>query len=386
MVLTHIKIQNWKNFKAIETDLQNRTFLVGPNASGKSNFLDIFLFMQDIVKPGGGLQKALQNRGGLSKIRCLSAREKPGVELEFHFSNSFNEKTKWKYILAFKYEGKGRQRSLIMKEKVYENNEIILNRPNEEDIEDDWRLTETYLEQINSNVKFRDIYNFFNSMSYQHLVPQLLRNPNLFFNTTLSEQEDSYGFYLLERIVRTPSATRKSRLKKIEEALKIAVPQFKELKDVRDERGIPHLEITYEHWRPNAGKQQEDQFSDGTLRLIGFLWSLFEKNSLLLLEEPELSLHPKIVKQIPSLIYRISKSKKKKQQLFISTHSPDSLDDKGIGGEEVLLFIPDREGTKVLKASANREIHKLLESGFTPADAILPYTEPLNIEQLGLFE
>jgi hypothetical protein len=55
-----------------------------------------------------------------------------------------------------------------------------------------------------------------------------------------------------------------------------------------EENGRPHLEAIYDHWRPGAGKQKEDQFSDGTLRLIGLLWSLQEGDSLLLLEEPEL--------------------------------------------------------------------------------------------------
>lgn len=35
---THIYLENWRNFAKVDLDLQNRAFLVGLNASGKSNF------------------------------------------------------------------------------------------------------------------------------------------------------------------------------------------------------------------------------------------------------------------------------------------------------------------------------------------------------------
>jgi predicted ATPase len=146
--------------------------------------------------------------------------------------------------------------------------------------------------------------------------------------------------------------------------------------------GIPHLEAVYEHWRPNAGKQREDQFSDGTLRLIGLLWSLLESDSLLLLEEPELSLNSAIVKKLPALIHRIQK---RKRQVILTTHSYDLLSSKEIGGEEVLLMTPTLEGTKVATASNINDIKQLLEVGLSVADAALPHTNPPKIDQLTLF-
>ena len=71
------------------------------------------------------------------------------------------------------------------------------------------------------------------------------------------------------------------------------------------------MEAVYEHWRPRGAKQSEDQFSDGTLRLIAFLWSILEGDSLLLLEEPELSLHPALVRKLPGLMWRIQNKKKR---------------------------------------------------------------------------
>jgi predicted ATPase len=210
----------------------------------------------------------------------------------------------------------------------------------------------------------------------------LLRHPEAFSGPGVPG--DPFGKSFLDKVARTPASTRKARLTRIEAALRIAVPQLKELKDVKDEAGIPHLEAIYEHWRPHGAKQREDQFSDGTLRLLGLLWSLLEGDSLLLLEEPELSLNAGIVRKLPGLMYRIQRQKRR--QTIISTHSPDLLSDRGIGGEEVLLLTPSADGTKVELASSIQEVKDLLEGGLTIADAALPRTVPSSVAQLDLFE
>ena len=77
MIVTKLVLKNWRNFLSANVKLSDRVFIVGPNASGKSNFLDVLRFLRDIAKPGGGLQKALSDRGGFPKVRCLSARSNP---------------------------------------------------------------------------------------------------------------------------------------------------------------------------------------------------------------------------------------------------------------------------------------------------------------------
>lgn len=381
MIISRLILKNWRNFKAVDIQLGQRAFIVGPNASGKSNLLDAIRFMRDIVKPGGGLQDAVRRRGGVTKIRNLAARRDPVIEMAFHLSD---QKSEWIYSLGIQQFQRGRTQSLpkLAFEKVMKGDKQILNRPDSEDDKDDLRLTQTHLEQVGQNFEFRDIVDFFSSVSYLHLVPQLLRHTDAFTGPGIPD--DPYGRGLLERIARTPEKTRRKRLEKIEQALSIAVPQLKKLTDVKDEAGTPHLEAIYEHWRPQGAKQREDQFSDGTLRLIGLLWSLLESDNLLLLEEPELSLHAEIVSKLPALIYRITRSNKR--QVFISTHSKDLLGDKGIASKEIIVLTPDSEGTRVVLADSIGDIKNLLEGGMSPGEAIVPKTAPKNAYQLGLFE
>ncbi len=378
MIVSHLRLKNWRNFQVVDVPLKSRVFLAGPNASGKSNFLDVFKFLRDIVKRGGGLQQAVEERGGLSKIRCLAARKEPDVEIEVQLANGGDEPPLWRYSIGIKQYQRGTRSPYLVYERIWEGEQEILNRPDANDAKDEMRLTQTHLEQISANERFRDLARFFESVLYQHLVPQLVRYPRAY--TGPGVPGDPFGRSFLERVARTSEKTRKSRLRKIEQALKIAVPQLKDLAEVKDEAGTPHLEAVYEHWRPMGARQREDQFSDGTLRLVALLWSLLEGDGLLLLEEPELSLNAAIIRALPSIIYRLQRVQKR--QVIISTHSTDLLSDKGIGGEEVLLLTPTAEGTEVRVASGIQEVKDLLEGGFTVAEAVMPRTEPSNIRQL----
>jgi predicted ATPase len=375
--VNHIELANWKNFKAVNLDLPDRVFLVGPNASGKSNFLDAFRFLRDIVLPGGGLQKACSDRGGVSKIRCLAARQYPEVAIAAELAEG--DKRLWRYEIAFTQDNN--RNPLLTREVVRHGEQVILQRPDADDKQDPPRLSQTALEQINANLRFRDIARFFESISYLHLVPQIIRNPGSLSDN--GSMLDAYGRHFLERVAKTPENTRNARLRKIRHALVIAVPQLKDLRLEKDVRGIPHLVGVYEHWRPKGAKQNEEQFSNGTLRLLGFLWALQEGEGPLLLEEPELSLHSGVVHRLAGLIHRMQKARKR--QVLVSTHSAELLDVQGIGGEEVLMFKPDVEGTQVIQAASIPEIRVLLEAGMSVADAVIPYTEPEQSVQLELF-
>lgn len=371
-----LRLQNWKNFARIEVDLQNRVFLVGPNAAGKSNLLDVFRFLRDLASPGGGFQEAIRRRGGVSAIRCLAARRYPDIGLRVVVEPP-QANTRWEYELAFKQDAQRRAR--ISKEKVVRDGQVLLMRPNDDDKQDPARLTQTHLEQVNVNRSFRELASFFESVRYLHIVPQLVREPD----RSVGRSNDPFGGDFLEQIAKTQERTRVARLNRIRDALCVAVPQLAEIELARDDRGTPHLRGKYEHWRPQGAWQTEDQFSDGTLRLMGLLWVAMEGGGPLLLEEPELSLHPEIVRYLPQMFARVQR--RTGRQIILSTHSPDLLRDEGIGLDEVLLLRPGSEGTEVTPAGAFQEIRDLLQGGMTLADAVIPKTRPAHADQLTLF-
>lgn len=375
--LTHLYLENWRNFVQVDIALQRRVFLVGPNASGKSNLLDAVRFLRDLVSVGGGFQEAVRRRGGVSKLRSLAARRYSDIVVRARIGTDEQPAT-WEYELRFSQDN--RSRPVLARERVLKQGQEILVRPNEQDEHDRERLTQTYLEQVNANLEFREVADFLSAVRYLHIVPQLIREPD----RSVGRANDPYGGDFLEQVAKTQERTRKARLRRILDALKVAVPQLQELELWRDpDKGTPHLRGKYEHWRPQGAWQTEEQFSDGTLRLMGLLWAALDGSGPLLLEEPELSLHPDVVRFIPQMFARIQS--KTSRQIIVSTHSTDLLRDEGIGLDEVLLLLPGAEGTQVRLAASFAEAKTLLEGGLTLADAIIPFTRPARVEQLALF-
>ena len=385
MLITRLRLKNWRNFKKIDVSLRERVYVIGPNASGKSNLLDVLRFLRDVAKPeGGGLQKAVKDRGGITKLRCLLARKDPEVSIEIELAERIDEPAVWRYTLGFRSEGKGQQRLVVSRERAenLHDGRLVLDRPDDKDQSDPDRLTQTHLEQINTNRAFRELADFFGNVTYLHLVPQLLKHADQLGGYRL--ENDPFGQAFLERIAKTPEKTRNARLTKIESVLKVCVPNMRNLRFVRDEAtGTPHLEAMYEHWRPDAGWQREDQFSDGTLRLLGIMWSLLEGDSLLLLEEPELSLNEDIVRRIHQLIWRMQRQAKYRRQVFITTHSDALLQDKSIDPREVVRLEPTRDGTLALESSEDDKA--LIAAGYSVAEAVLPKVKPAQVDQLVLF-
>ena len=121
--------------------------------------------MRDISKQGGGLQYAVAQRGGISKIRSLSARNQSDIEISVTFNDSG---VKWFYSLVFAQNGHGNHEIYVKKELIKKNETELLCRPTGADKADPELLTQTHLEQITTNKEFREISRFFKGGRHSH--------------------------------------------------------------------------------------------------------------------------------------------------------------------------------------------------------------------------
>lgn len=381
MRITRIELKNWRNFQQADLVLSQRLFIVGPNAAGKSNFLDAIRFLRDLAIDGGGLQQALKTRGGVSRVRNLAAGNfNHGRVLISATVGDDKDARLWTYRLEFSTEQRGHRRPIVHEETVEHNGQQIVSRPEPEDRDDPDRLTQTYLEQVNANREFRSVAEFFASTRYLHLVPQVIREPD----RGADRVDDPFGGDFLQQVARSSQRKRTATLRRINSALKIAVPQLDALTLERDEEGRPHLEARYRHWRATTARQNEQDFSDGTLRLIGLLWALEEdgKNAgPVLLEEPELSLHSGIVRLLPTIL--AAAQRRTERQVFVTTHAADVMRDEGLGLNEVALLQPGPSGTIATLVSDIDDVRQEVEElGLSLADALPARTQPPDLDRL----
>ena len=367
MRIVHLEASNWRNFKNVSFDMGERLFIVGPNASGKSNLLDLFRFLSDVAAADGGLSSAIERRGGLSKVRSLFARNNARGRLVVDVTMKQDEETTWRYRLAVRGEKGGHNRPIVDEELVEKNGEVLLSRPNEDDKADPERLTQTHLQQTASNKDFRSIAEHLARVQYFHLVPQIIRDPS----RTRMGGSDPFGSDFIAQINATAPKTRDAWLRRLQQALQAAVPGFESLDIEIDAYGVPHLVAGYRNWRSTPSRQNEAEFSDGTLRLIGLLWSIIKAPAnpgVLLLEEPELSLNSAIVRILPSVLAQVRRSPE--LQIVLSTHSPEILDDEGISPDEVLVLTVTDDGSQARLLSSIPHTADDLNLGLTMSEIV----------------
>ena len=180
--------------------------VIGPNASGKSNLLEVFRFLHDLTTEGGGLAKAVSLREGMSKLRSLHATVNSAVDLEVGIED--REGAKWVYRLAFDTVTGTSPEPVVKEELVTKNGQVLLQRPTADDQKDRERLRQTAIEQVSANKGFRTIAEFFRSIRFMNLVPQLIRegqtSPQVF------PGQDPLGRDLLEQIRQPPRDSRPS--------------------------------------------------------------------------------------------------------------------------------------------------------------------------------
>lgn len=376
---TRVHIENWRNFRAAEVRFQRTAFIIGPNASGKSNFLDALRFLRDIARPEGGLSSALlqPGRNTFKNVRCLFARSPSALKIDVDVGNDI-EPNLWSYSLVLQQQVKVKGKPVTVEaERVLHRGKAILNeqRPPKPT---DWKLwTQTKLEQVQQNSGFRDLVEFFTSIRYLHIVPHIVRDAR----RAILASEDPFGGDLLRRMKETPKKIRLPRLKRMTSALQIAVPQFDNLELRDDIEGRPHLYAAFRHWRAHPTQQDETLLSDGTLRLLGFIWSITERGGPLLLEEPELSLHDAVVSQLPAMIARAQGLSGR--QIIVSTHSQALLNAPGITPQEVHRIVVSENGSTLETAADNEIVRAQVDAGWLLGQAVIPLTQPEGIHRLG---
>jgi predicted ATPase len=373
---TKIFVKNWKNFPKADVDLERRVFVVGRNAIGKTNFIDVFRFLRDLVLRGGGLSMAVHKRDGISNVRSRFSRENREVEVMTKVQDEAGNG--WEYQIAFSESqskdprAPGGRGLAISKERL-----ISLGAIQAKPLERDgkiWKLggSQSFLENENATVEFSGFVNFLANTVYLHLVPQMIRENQGSLSDAIGV--DPYGRGLLDEIKGTPKAEKKRRLKAIETVLAKVNPQFSELDQVEDKTsGRPHLQVKFKDWRNKGSRQDERQFSDGTLRLIGLLWALQVPGGAVLLEEPELSLNSGIAGQLAPFIAEVIRVSGDNRQVIVATHSEALMADEGIRPSEILLVQPgNKEGSIITQSTKIDQVNKQLRAGLLPSQVVLP--------------
>lgn len=394
MAIKRIRATNFKSFKELKVELGKFNILIGANASGKSNFIQIFQFLKDIAI--SGLDNAISMQGGVEYLRNIKIGSSEGFLVEVVSDSKFKLgiETKEKdqigikiyetiYEFTLKLEEKGLGFKTV-KDKLTHKCELVRLEKQKKGVEEKEKLGEGKItfSCINGKVKI-DLNKPTEALiGKDDIVPPFFRQKKLLPNTLLL---DIPFFFLppLEKIYsdfsiydfdpklpkKATPITGKAELEEDGKNLSITLKNIIEFKDKKRKlfnlmsELLPFVDsIDVEKFADKSllfklrEKYFEKQYlpasliSDGTINLTALIIALyFEEKPLTIIEEPERNIHPYLISKVVNMM----KDASQKKQIIVTTHNPEIV--KYADLESILLVSRDKEGFSTISRPAGKE-------------------------------
>lgn len=363
MKLTHVELRNWRNFAHIEFDLNTRLFVVGPNASGKSNLLGAMRFISDVAKQGlmatspyyGDPNSYIRN----NEVSCYFNIGFNESDSHFEYNLEVSSLTGLRPELSGQVDWEGR--AVRTHESFQANGQDV----NIDSIPS--RLADlTEMEFASNGHPLTGVHNALSGIRYIHPNPKKMLERGRY-------DEHATGF--TQRVASLPDAVLEPAIARIRPILASIVPEVPNLTYERRGTGkdLDFYSDSYTGESNTSTVFSQYQFSEGTLRILGILFELAvlpEGASLVLIEEPELFMQPSVVRSLPDFFAAVAADKD--VQMIITTHSPELIDNELIRPDQVLMLEPTDTGTKgtLLSESQDPRVRSFVETGFPLSNAV----------------
>src|SRR3989304_4608099 len=366
MAIKKIILTNFKSFKNLEIELANFHILIGANASGKSNFIQIFKFLRDVINLG--LDNAISIQGGVFYLRNIKIGSSDNFSMEVTSDGEYGflvrkkEKeqigiktyeTIYKFAMKFNKKGLGfeiiedklihkcdfirieRKKGKIEEKEKLGQGEIILSKVNGKIIADFKKPSEILIEKDDI------IPSYLRELHGEKLPPKalLFEQPFLLFPFPWRNIFGDISIYDFDPKLpkKATPITGKAELEEDGSNLAIILKNIIENKD------------------------KERRFSNFVRDLLPFINKVdverFADKSLTIIEEPERNIHPHLISKIINMM----KDASKKKQIIVTTHNPEMV--KNADLEDILLVSRDKDGFSTITRPADKvEVNTFLKN------------------------
>ena len=397
MAIKKIKVTNFKSFKNLEIELGDLNILIGANASGKSNFVEIFRFLRDIRN--SGLENAISLQGGIEYLKNMndssselslefisnqevSFRSTRGwgidvYETTYEFTVAFSEDELGFEIVEDKLVQQCKFTKLVRQEKETKEVELgpgeitvfsvdgklsfdLINAPEEVQKEESEIFPWSFIpEKLPHGILLLEA-----SLPFIMLRPMLDNDIPIYdFDAKLPKRFTSIaGKADLEEDGSNLAAVLKNIIGKENERRKL-LNLVGDLLDFVDDLDVETSvnkslllrirEIYSSQYLPAS------LISDGTINMIALVVALyFEKKPLTIIEEPERNIHPYLISRVVNMMEDASLNK----QIIVTTHNPEMI--RYADKKDILLVSRNEEGfSSICRPSEKEDVKTFLEHG-----------------------
>lgn len=402
MGIKNIKVSNFKSFNEIDVNLGDLNIIVGANASGKSNFIQIIKFLKDIVDYD--LDNAISLQSGMEYLSNIKIGIKRNFSLEITIQHPYPRALKLddpknlivlkdiisliKFELAFIQGGKGfdiinqnynqkftvdhwigsQDGSELPYEKLGDGefdlgySEGRLKKNNfrmtsaikgitEEDI-----LPKYFFVQPDSpndlilNNPFLPPFMLLNEVVIYDFDPKLSQQAINIAGKSELEGDGSNLAIVLKKLLGDKDKER-IFLNILEDILPFI--RHTSVENIIDKSLSINVKEIY-----SEAPLPASLLSDGTINLISLIVALyFEENSVVIIEEPDRYIHPSLIPKVLELIKDASKQK----QIIITTHNPEMVRYADL--KDLFLVYRNNEGfSEIIKPEDKPMVNKFLQN------------------------
>ena len=343
--IDRLVIKGFESLQDVELELGQLNVLIGPNGSGKSNFVSFFEMLREMANDRFQLWTA--KRGGASRVLTFGADQTPQMSSQISIGANFYK---------FAVEHTDDDRFVFVSEKAL----IKDGKPLHSHVSDGGNSESHFLRYVASNSGHILVKVFYSSISgadVYHLNDtsdtagaKLIRS--LHDNLRLRHDGENLAAFLYKL-----KHYHWQRYEQILDVVKLALPFFGDFilepVEIRPDESTIQL-----MWRQNDSDYPflASQLSDGSLRFICLVTALMQPDppSTIIIDEPELGLHPYAIHLLGALL----RSASKRMQVIVATQSSLLLDEFDV---DDLIVVELKDGVSVFKRLREEEFAYWLE-------------------------
>lgn len=352
-LITRLKIRGFRRLADVDVTLGPLNFVIGPNGSGKSSFIDALEVLGRSAK--GELKDALIGLGGLDRLVTagsdigITFRSRMTIDAaEYEYLITIKSTQTRDYTLGREYFGLRESwldESGEALEAVRTNFNVSKPKMGETFISELWKKGPL---EVRIGVKILAEQQTARSIHAEKNAP--IRNPQQLRPIEPLDLDGSTLFSFLHGLREAD----RDRYDLIIESLRAGFPSLQEL-------GFPAVAagMVSMTWKDANFKTPfyMNELSEGTLRFLWMVCLLLQPElpKRLLIEEPEVGLHPRLL----SILVDLMREASERCQIIVATHSDRMI--SYCKPEEVIVIDNDDEGMAVMKNASDLNLSEWLK-------------------------